>query len=256
MNSEQQQFVDTVLGDATIAATALGIPTSAVLAQWADETGWGTSDAYRNHNALAGVSELTDDQRSVGGYAINGGPLVGYPDRNAATEGYIHRWQEPVYAPTRERWAHDGNPGAVAKAMEESPWAAGHYNDGDLERLIVEHDLVAYDTPQAPAGGQPAQPAPEHPGTPEPPCTTLTPGPAPEGKRTLKIGMHGEDVAALQLALRAHGIVCTNSFHADGKPDGVFGPGTAAAVVEYQHRNGLHPDGIVGRQVWCTFGYR
>lgn len=256
MDSEQQAFIDTVLPDAKVAAHALGIPTSAVLAQWADETGWGTSELYRDHNALAGVSTMTDDQRSVGAYDIPGTAVLGYPDRNAATEGYVNRWKEPVYGPTRELWSRQNDAVSVAQAMQASPWAAGHYNNGDLVHIIDTNNLRAYDAPEG-GGGQSGGGGGETPPTPtEPPCTTLTPGPAPEGKRTLKIGMHGEDVAALQLALRAFGIVCANSFKADGQPDGIYGPGTAAGVVEYQLKHGVHPDGIVGRQTWCTFGYR
>jgi peptidoglycan hydrolase-like protein with peptidoglycan-binding domain len=68
--------------------------------------------------------------------------------------------------------------------------------------------------------------------------------------------MHGADVAELQEGLRFVGIIAVNSFNAQGVPDGIFGPGTAAAVVEWQNRNGLHADGIVGRQTWCTLGVR
>ena len=51
--------------------------------------------------------------------------------------------------------------------------------------------------------------------------------------RTLKLGMNGLDVKALQTAL---GITI----------DGVFGPKTQAAVIAYQNRHGLTPDGVVG----------
>ena len=57
--------------------------------------------------------------------------------------------------------------------------------------------------------------------------------------RTLKQGMTGEDVKALQDYLNAHGYNC-------GTADGDFGPKTKVAVILFQKANGLDPDGIVG----------
>jgi hypothetical protein len=58
------------------------------------------------------------------------------------------------------------------------------------------------------------------------------------GRRLLKQGLRGWDVAELQFLLRRYGVFVTL--------DGVFGPGTEAAVVGVQRGAGLHPDGIVG----------
>lgn len=55
---------------------------------------------------------------------------------------------------------------------------------------------------------------------------------------TLRQGDDGEDVKVLQRAL---GI----------KDDGDFGPKTKAAVVAFQKKSGLHPDGIVGKNTWA-----
>jgi putative chitinase len=53
----------------------------------------------------------------------------------------------------------------------------------------------------------------------------------------LKIGSKGEDVKKLQSKLGL-------------STDGVFGPGTAAAVKKWQSENGLSADGIVGDGTW------
>lgn len=54
---------------------------------------------------------------------------------------------------------------------------------------------------------------------------------------TIREGSRGEDVAQAQRLLGV-------------KADGIFGPITKAAVHEYQARNGLLIDGIVGPQTW------
>ncbi len=57
--------------------------------------------------------------------------------------------------------------------------------------------------------------------------------PPPFEHKTVKKGSKGETVKAVQKALGA-------------KADGVFGPGTEAAVAAWQKSRGLVPDGIVG----------
>jgi putative chitinase len=57
--------------------------------------------------------------------------------------------------------------------------------------------------------------------------------PKPAGKRTLRRGMKGDDVAAMQKVL---GVAA----------DGDFGFGTLTAVKKWQKTNGLAADGIVG----------
>jgi len=58
---------------------------------------------------------------------------------------------------------------------------------------------------------------------------------------TVRRGSKGETVKAVQLALGA-------------KPDGDFGPGTEAAVMQWQKSRGLVPDGIVGPSTLKAMG--
>lgn len=58
---------------------------------------------------------------------------------------------------------------------------------------------------------------------------------------TLKKGSRGNEVKLLQEFL-------------DTDTDGVFGPGTERAVKEWQAKNGLVADGIVGPATWDTMG--
>jgi N-acetylmuramoyl-L-alanine amidase len=54
--------------------------------------------------------------------------------------------------------------------------------------------------------------------------------------------LRGEDVAELQSRLNSMGFDC-------GKVDGIFGPRTEAAVIDFQHNRGLAEDGKVGPEV-------
>lgn len=56
---------------------------------------------------------------------------------------------------------------------------------------------------------------------------------------TLRVGSSGEDVKTLQTKLKRWG-------YYTGSIDGVFGAGTKKAVIAFQKKNGLTPDGIVG----------
>ena len=64
--------------------------------------------------------------------------------------------------------------------------------------------------------------------------------PIVSGARTLKIGVVGADVRALQQALSRIG-------HSPGAADGHFGPNTEAAVRSFQQSVGIDVDGVVGR---------
>ena len=61
------------------------------------------------------------------------------------------------------------------------------------------------------------------------------------GRRMLRRGNHGWDVAALQFMLRRRGF-------SPGTVDGGFGRGTLGAVKRFQGTRGLHTDGRVGKR--------
>ena len=60
-----------------------------------------------------------------------------------------------------------------------------------------------------------------------------------------RLGSHGAEVTRLQEALRDRGFY-------RGPLDGEFGGGTHAAVVAFQRRNKLVPDGRVGAKTWAA----
>lgn len=57
--------------------------------------------------------------------------------------------------------------------------------------------------------------------------------------------LRGDDVADLQNALNRLGFDC-------GRPDGIFGPATGRALIDFQKNSGLHADGICGQQTVRT----
>ena len=64
---------------------------------------------------------------------------------------------------------------------------------------------------------------------------------------TLRVGSSGEDVKTLQTKLKRWG-------YYTGSIDGVFGAGTKKAVIAFQKKNGLTPDGIVGAATLKALG--
>lgn len=66
-------------------------------------------------------------------------------------------------------------------------------------------------------------------------------------RRTLYWGSTGQDVKDVQYKLRQWG-------YYDGLIDGFFGASTSRAVREFQAKNGLAVDGLVGTQTWQALG--
>jgi peptidoglycan hydrolase-like protein with peptidoglycan-binding domain len=66
---------------------------------------------------------------------------------------------------------------------------------------------------------------------------------------SLQQGSQGKAVGDLQAALQRRGATITD------RP-GIFGPSTAAAVVNFQSRHGLAPDSVVGQATWQALGLR
>lgn len=137
--SSPQQFVNDVLPDAQIASSRTGVPVSVILAQWANETGWGSSPAFTQGNNYAGVSP--------------GGSVGSYPSRSAGLAAYIQTLLSPLYAAVRSA----GSAAGAAVALGQSPWAGSRYDNayygqgpgGPGSILLGEisaNNLTRYDT--------------------------------------------------------------------------------------------------------------
>ncbi|KJS71793.1 MAG: spore cortex-lytic protein [Desulfotomaculum sp. BICA1-6] len=66
--------------------------------------------------------------------------------------------------------------------------------------------------------------------------------------RTLHWGSRGNEVSTVQQKLRQWGY-----YH--GFTDGLYGSATYNAVREFQRKNGLRADGVVGKSTWAALGY-
>lgn len=91
-------------------------------------------------------------------------------------------------------------------------------------------------------GGAPPAPVPVPPPTGGDDVVTKLP--------VVKRGQTGTHVAKVQALLATEGAIASNTFDANHKPDGIFGPGTEAAVKSFQTSKGLTADGIVGENTW------
>jgi g-D-glutamyl-meso-diaminopimelate peptidase len=66
-----------------------------------------------------------------------------------------------------------------------------------------------------------------------------------DGRRVLRLWAVGPDVVFVQRVL-------TGAGYNVGPIDGIYGPRTIQAVIEFQTDNGLVPDGIVGPKTWAA----
>jgi len=90
----------------------------------------------------------------------------------------------------------------------------------------------------------PEPPVPPLPPTPPTPPTPPPPGGIPPYPgQLIRVGSRGADVERIQR--------CLNRVNNAGlTTDGIFGPLTQAAVMNFQRSRGLNPDGIVGPLTW------
>ena len=101
-----------------------------ILAQWAVETGWGTSALCVIDRNLAGIRWYgRAGTTQVGGTPGKiGTGFARYATLGAFVEDYIHTLNLPAYAAVRSAVGVD----AECRALGASPWDAGHYLSGGV----------------------------------------------------------------------------------------------------------------------------
>jgi hypothetical protein len=129
-------FLEQMTPYAVEASGPTGFRPSVILAQWADETGFGTSKQWVDGHNPAGISP--------------GGRLASYPSIAVGVGAYIATAEASYYDTVRN--AGDGL--AQAYALGASVWAAGHYvaagsvvAGSALVAIIKQYGLQALDPP-------------------------------------------------------------------------------------------------------------
>lgn len=140
---DPETFFSAALPWARVASRLTAVNVSVVLAQWADETGYGGPDwSPRNNPGNVGDTEA-------------GGQVV-YPTLAAGVEAYVRTMLLPYYVDVRGWGPTPAEADASAVNLGKSPWAAGHYNNGGgpgsaLLAIMGGYDLYQYDVPATPA---------------------------------------------------------------------------------------------------------
>jgi flagellum-specific peptidoglycan hydrolase FlgJ len=125
------------------ASSALGVPASVILGQWALESAYGTSTVFKNNNNLAGIKHVAssiDSGVSPSGYSK-------YRDLNQFTDDYIRVMNNGLYDDVKKAGSVEG----AVFALGSSPWAETHYRDsnglegGNLLTVIKSNSLTQFD---------------------------------------------------------------------------------------------------------------
>jgi hypothetical protein len=143
---------EAILHYCAAASKAIGWWPSVVLAQWGNETAWGTSEAFVGGHNFAGVS--------------SGGKVLSYPNYPAGLAAY--EWVAKLGYYDAVTQAHKDGPIVQARKLGASPWAGGHYTGdgayaypgGALVDEIVSYDLERFDNLDGHGPGTPPPPPP------------------------------------------------------------------------------------------------
>lgn len=117
---DAQQFEAAYGSVADDLASKTGLNRVLFLAQFALETGWGTSQ-LASHNNLAGI-------KYTGFFGSDFGGFASYDSLNQFESDYIRVLSLPFYDNVRASRGQSVN--AQMVALGNSPWDAGHYNNG------------------------------------------------------------------------------------------------------------------------------
>lgn len=177
-----EEFLATFLASAGAASRATGLDTSVILAQWADETAWGSSSAWVDGHNYAGVSP--------------GGHIASYASPAAGLDAYIATMNgSPQFGP---RVRTGATPSAQCELLGSAHpvWAASGYNNGAgpgsaLIAIIEANDFEQYDTTAPP----PASPTPPQIGELDMISTEVVT--TPEGVDQLQVLVYDPDTKAV-----------------------------------------------------------
>ena len=204
-------------------------------------TWWNLSRAY---SAVKRLGELTSEGVVIGIGRTPPTEIIRQGSRGnlVGRAQYIMNFISQFY-PSVPSVKQDFNFGAnFADAVREFQRAFGLNPDGVIGPLTWRRLFEVYWRIRDNVGLPPTEPVipPLPPGPP--------PGPGPGGippypGQAIRVGARGDDVRRIQRCLNAVNNTGLNE-------DGIFGPLTEAAVMNFQRSRGLNPDGVVGPLTW------
>jgi len=106
------------------AASQSGVSSETIAAQWANESGYGKSKLAVDSHNLAGIKY---SPHSTTAKRIPGSDFAAYDSYADFVTDYVRVLNLPYYDKVR---AAGTDTQAATKALGESPWDAGHYNNG------------------------------------------------------------------------------------------------------------------------------
>lgn len=114
----KNEYLSMMLFYAQTASAATGIPVGVILAQWAHETGYGSSSISKNANNHAGIKSNSSGRDYVSGQ------YAGYNSISSFVQDYVRLLVNlPYYEEVITVARSGGSPDAVIEALDRSPWA-------------------------------------------------------------------------------------------------------------------------------------
>ena len=111
------------------ASAATGLDVGVIIAQWGNETAWGTQFAEQNNIGNVGV--------------YGGGPNPSYPTLEAGVQAYINEMNSPAMAKAKAQWQGQ-SPQQQAVILGNSGYAGGGYNNGSGPGSDLVADMAAF----------------------------------------------------------------------------------------------------------------
>lgn len=125
----QQGFMKEMQGYAMQAGAVLGMPYQVILAQWALESTYGTSDLSKRANNYAGIKYNSHADFKSGSYA-------GYNNKERFVQDYIRVLQLPYYNGVRQA----GGIRETIAELDKSPYASDSNYGSKLLSMIDLND--------------------------------------------------------------------------------------------------------------------
>ncbi len=130
----QRAFIDSMTAHAKACSKSTGIRASVIMAQWCDETGYGTSIAFLEGHNVAGISWR--------------GEVYHSDTLDAGLTAYVETINLSIYNPVRAAYNQGAEQQAIA--LGKSPWAGGRYGGvdhprADLVSIIESFKLIELD---------------------------------------------------------------------------------------------------------------